>query len=156
MSLPTSPSTLVSVGGIIENAIDPVNPTTDLDASFGNQSRMECAMMSNTTCLAVVPVVDGYIVFQDYRSVFKNNLSNDAPEVAIASSMFDITFPQTVYDELNALRSIQFHYAHGQVLENWDTRRVVVEVVNAYSLRARVYDNSHALQTDTNFVVWVH
>lgn len=158
MSLPQSPSSLASVGGAIQNAIQPVNPLTDLDAAYGNISRMECAMMTQTCIQAIVPIEDGY-VGDNYRALWKANLSNTAPEVEIDSGSFLITFPQTVLDELGNTKSLNFLFAHAQVTENWDTHEALAEVVNSYTVRVRLYEltaGAKVATTEGNFCVWIH
>ena len=156
MPLPQSPTQLSAVGGVIQNAIQPRNTSTDLDARFGNISRMECAMLTNTGCLAIVPIIGGTTTFNAYRAQWKSNLSNAVPVVTLDASTFLITFPETVLDEMNNQRSLAFTYGQGAVLENWGTRRCEVEIVNSYTARARVYDLSGNLQTDTDCIAFIY
>lgn len=116
MPLPDADS-LDTYGGEMSNyLVDPVDPTTDLDASYFNA--MACTVAMGSRMLPRCEVVfTGHAttpVFTSFEAAWKGATPTSPTIARTGTGVYTATFPATVNDELGDAHSVNLHRAWGQ------------------------------------------
>jgi hypothetical protein len=106
---------LASLGGILQNYRPVEDPTTDLDAGFGNKTRANAAAMTQTAPRAMVifttASTTGGLVLVGHWSLW-GNTPTVAPSLArLTTGQYTVTWPATVTDELGVTHTVSLRAA---------------------------------------------
>jgi hypothetical protein len=142
--------TLATYGGPMANYNDPVDPTTDEDASFRNKYAANVAMMTHTVARAArsfLGSTGGATQIADPTSGFVHDaLWGDTAAVKpnatyIATGTYDVIWPATVADELAVQHTLGLRRAWAQVESSDGTLRIAnAKVTGARTVRVYTYE----------------
>lgn len=116
--MPITPdvATLINdLGGVLSNYSNVEDATTDLDASFDNNSRCMAAMMSHTAprswARVTTAATTAAMVLVKHDAMWGNSLGV-APTIArVSLGTFTITYPASVNDELSVAHTVNLRWA---------------------------------------------
>ncbi len=162
MTLPDI-DTLATLGGELVNAEPVLDATTDLDAGADSKSRANVAMMTHTSPRAMRRFTGHATTPTDPASGFVHdaqwgNVNANKPTLGIAATVYTVTWPATVQDELLVSHALNFRIAKAWVEVAGGTYyAATARVLTANSVEVRVFTAAGALDAAAglNIVVMV-
>lgn len=146
--MPTLPETadVNELGGILTNAGEVEDPTTDLDADADNKNRACTAMMTHLACRAARRFTGHATTPTDPASGFVHdacwgNTPGVKPTVAIAATVYTVTWPTSVTDELSESHAVNLRFADAWVECTGTTHyRACARVTSANVVEVRCFN----------------
>jgi hypothetical protein len=158
--MPITPdvATLINdLGGAMVNYEPVLDPTTDLDAGFDNNSRCMVAMMSHTAIRSwakfTTAVTSGAMVLNAHDALWGNSIGVAPTLARFATGIFTLTYPTTVNDELGGAHTVNFRVGWGQARSATAGFDVQVIPTAANVLTVYVRDNTNTLLDSVGLVV---
>jgi hypothetical protein len=151
--MPPLPSidSLAAYGGEMRNYSDPVDPTTDEDASYRNKYAANVAMMTHTVTRAFRSFLGstaGATAIADpssgsiHDAVWGDSAAVKPSATSIPSGTYDIIWPATVNDELGTSHTLSLRRAWANVESSDGTKRDAdAKVTGARTVRVYTYES---------------
>lgn len=148
-NLPDTATLANDLGGAMVNYEPVVDPTTDLDAGFDNNSRCNVAMMTHTAIRSwatfTTAATTGALVLNAHDALWGNSLGV-APSLArTVAGTFTMTYPASVNDELGVAHTVNFRMGLGQARSATAGYDIQVIPTSANVLTIYVRDNTNTL-----------